>query len=246
MKSLITLILIVMTSTKAFAAEGPPFRLSVGFGEVLKYNIRYQNQYYRGKKDLNFTTIPFVNLHYGPIMIASGGLTVSAWGDRDKSVYFNINRQGDRYYGIGMDKRSDSWFFGFGFKYYNFNFITTKDINGKSGGRKTALSYSEMKMLENKNILRGSVALELYDQKYAEYYYGVKSTEVSTNRSEYHPDRYVQLALSGLFIHNFNDNINGTVGLAFKSIPKAMKDSPTTTNADLESMLITGISWVFY
>lgn len=246
MKTLILLLLIICSFNHAKASEGPPFRLSVGFGEVLKYNIRYQNQYYRGKKDINFTTIPFINLHYGPIMIASGGLTISAWGNRDRSFYFNINRQGDRYYGLGMDKRSDSWFFGAGFKYYNFNLITTKDINGKSGGRKTALSYSEMKMLENKNILRGSIALELYDQKFAEYYYGVKSSEVSSNRSEYHPARYVQMALSGFFIHNFNDHINGTLGLAFKSIPKAMKDSPTTTNADLESMMIMGISWVFY
>lgn len=246
MKTLITFIFFFISCHQTFAAEGPPFRLSVGFGEVLKYNIRYQNQYYRGKKDFNFTTIPFVNLHYGPIMIASGGLTISAWGNRDKSVYLNINRQGDRYYGPGMDKRLDSWFFGLGVKYYNFNLITTEDINGKSGGRKTAISYTEMKMLENKNILRGSIALELYDQKFAEYYYGVKASEVSSNRGEYHPDRYIQMALSGFFIHNFSANINGTLGMAFKSIPKAMKDSPTTTNADLESMMITGISWVFY
>jgi len=122
-----------------------------------------------------------------PFSLGQQGLTMSFIGDREKSIYLNINRGGDRYDGVGMTSRQTSWFAGMGAKYHKFNFIISKDIEGESHGVKSQLSYTEIYTIKEKFLTRSSVGLEFYDQRFMEYYYGVKSTEVSTSRSEYHP-----------------------------------------------------------
>lgn len=240
-----TFILVMLfLSTAIYAA--PPLRLSVGAGEVIKNNNRFDNQYEKGQKDPIFITIPFINLNYGPLNIGGGGISLSLYGDRDRNAFLNLNRFGERYYGPSMDHRKDSLFFGGGFKWDQFTLVLNKDIGGNSKGLRTQLSYAYVKMFEDQSMLRLAFNLELLNQNFTNYYYGVKENEVTSSRPFYLPNKAIIPGISAFYNFKMMEKINWVNILTLKKWTNEIKKSPTTKGTDFETSLISAVTWAFY
>ncbi|MDO9182953.1 MAG: MipA/OmpV family protein, partial [Bacteriovorax sp.] len=137
------------------------------------------------------------------------------------------------------------WFFGGGIKYHKFNFLFSRDINGRSKGSKASLRYTAMYPLGEKIFTISSVGLEYFNRDFAEYYYGVKSIEANANRAEYHPNAYVLPVISFFPGYKLSEEINVLIGTSLKTLPKPVRASPTTNGAWLEGSMIFGATWKF-
>ncbi len=234
-------------SEEKIAAKDPKkfWHVSLGFGVALKNNIRKDNTYSGSGGDLLTSQIPLIQIALGPISIGAQGFTANLLGNREIAGYLNINRAGDRYYSVGMESRKESWFFGAGIKYHKFNFLISRDINGRSHGLKTSVSYSAMYPIGPKLFTRSSAGIECYNKSFAEYYFGVRSTESNSFRSEYHPNGYCLPTLSFFPGYKYSEDLSVLLGTAIKGLASAIYNSPTTDGSRLEMSLILGTSWKF-
>lgn len=243
-------LLLLLTSAysqeKSTAITGAiPLKLSIGAGVAIKNNIRLNNQYRNGHGDIIFRPIPLLQISYGPVFVGQQGLTVSALGDRMKSLYLNLNNSGDRYDGIGMESRKNSWFAGVGVKYNKFNLLISRDINGRSKGIKLNGSYAEFYTINKTFFTRSSLGLECFSKNYAEYYYGVRASEATISRAEYHPKAYCVPSMAFFPGYKVNENASVMTGVSLKTIAQQVRHSPTTNDNWLEAALILGGLWQF-
>ncbi len=249
------LLLTFLISKSAFSAQesGPTakdaekksFKLSVGLGIALKNNIRKDNNNSGTGGDIVFSPIPLIQFAWGPISLGAQGLNASVYGNRQMGVFFNLNSMGDRYNGSGMDDRENSWFLGAGFRFHKLSFLYSHDLQGRSHGKKITLHYTEMYPIGTKFFTRSAVGAECYNRSYADYYFGVKASEVTTTRSEYHTGGYCIPAVSFFPGYKYDENISFLTGLSLKGIPKEIRRSPTTTGTWLETAIILGGIWQF-
>lgn len=231
---------------KAQERKSIPLKLSVGYGVLVKNNNRFDNQYDKADSNPIFLSIPFATVNYGPLHIGGGGISLSFVGDRFINGFINVNRGGERYYGVGMDQRKDSVFVGLGARYNDFMFMLSKDINGRSKGIKTMLSYSQTKIYEDESLLRLAINLEFYNKNYANYYYGVKDNEITSSRSSYTPNGYLLPGVSAFYSKRIWEKVGLTPILTLKKYPHVVTDSPTTKGTDFELSAIVGLTWIFY
>ncbi len=220
-----------------------PLKISIGAGGAIKNNIRQDNQYRNGHADVLFNPIPLLQISWGPVFIGQQGLTASFVGNREKSLYLNLNNLGDRYDGEGMESRRTSWFAGIGLKYKKLNLLISRDINGRSKGSKYNISYAEFYTINKTFFTRSSLGLDCFSKNFAEYYYGVKNNEATSNRQEYHPNAYCSPSMSFFPGYKFNDNVSVLTGLSLKSINNEVRNSPTTNDNWVEAALILGGLW---
>jgi len=226
-------------------ASGRSWQVSLGLGGVLKNNIRKDNNKSGSGGDVIFNALPLVQLAFGPISLGQQGLNAGVYGNRLVGVSINFNQAGDRYEGTGMEARSTSWLLGFGFKYYKFSALIAKDVSNRSRGTKLSLHYTESYPLSEKTFTRSSIGLECYNSSFAEYYYGVRSIEVTSTRGEYHPKQYCLPTLSFFPGYKYDDHLNLMAGFSFKGLSREIRKSPTTNGTWLESALIFGGLWKF-
>jgi outer membrane protein len=219
------------------------WHLSLGYGVAVKNNIRKDNLYSGAGNSIILNHIPLVQIGWGPISVGAQGLTASFIGDKNIAGYFNINRAGDRYYGIGMESRKDSWFFGAGLKYMKYNFLMTKDINGRSHGIKATINYSVIYPIGVKIFARSSIGIECFSRMFSDYYYGVKANESTSTRAVYQPKAYCAPGASFFPGYKVNEELSLLMGISLKGIPKTVSNSPTTDNSWLESAVIMGATW---
>jgi outer membrane protein len=250
--SITFLLLIYFFTQSAFSNEesGPTvkknsFHLSLGMGAALKSNNRLNNNREGDAGDVLFAPIPLIQFSWGPVSMGAQGLTTQVYGNKEIGGYLSLNRGGDRYYATGMEPRFDSWFFGGGIRFHKFNILFARDINGNSKGNKISLHYATFYPLKKIFYVRSSIGIECHNKAFADYYYGVKASEVSVNRPEYHPSGYCAPTISFLPGYKYNEHLNFITGLTFKEISNQERKSPTTTDAWLEGALIAGALWVF-
>jgi outer membrane protein len=247
MKKIFFICLMMIFSNQIVAAENnqKSYRVAIGYGMAFKNNLRFDNEYVRTQSSLLHISIPLFNINYGPLNIGAGGISLAIFGDRDKSLYINTNRFGERYYGPGMHSRKDGWSFGFGGKWKQTNLSVHKDISGNSKGIKIALAHSYPYIIDEKNILRSSIFVDFYNQKYADYYYGVLDYEVRSGRPQYTGKAFITPGASLFYTYLFNQHANMLIGTAIKKIPDSVSFSPTMKKTDFEVSLILGPSWIF-
>ncbi len=221
------------------------WHLSLGYGIAIKNNFRKDNNYSGARADILLKHIPLIQVGWGPVSVGAQGLTANLVGNREVGGFLNINRFGDRYYSPGMENRKDSWFFGAGLKYNKFLFMLSRDINGRSHGARFSANYNAVYPIGEKIFTRSSAGFECYSESFAEYYYGVRASEVSVRRSEYHPKSYCAPVASFFPGYKISDEVSILLGLAIKGIPKTVRHSPTTNGDWLEAALIGGATWKF-
>ena len=243
MKKIIVVLVLLLISSNTFAQDQKDWRVSVGFGMIFKKNHRVENRYEDMNKSVLVKTIPFLQGNYGRVSLGPQGIAVRALGDQLKNISVFIKRDGDRYQGYAMIPRKDSAFVGLTAKFYSYGFTISKDINGRSKGIITQLSYGKMFPVSETFLLRAGVSLDWNDDKYAEYYYSVRSTEATANRREYHLNNYFQPGVNVMPIYKINEDVSLTSILGMKYIPKEVRQSPTMNGDKFDYAGIVGVSY---
>lgn len=234
---------LVLISSNSFAQEQRDWKVSVGYGMIFKKNLRVENRYEDMDKSVHIKSIPFLQGNYGRFSLGPQGIAVRAVGDFLKNVSVFIKRDGDRYQGLAMIPRKDSAFVGATARFYSYGFSISKDINGRSKGIITQLSYGKMFPLSETFMLRAGASLDWNDDKYAEYYYSVRATEATASRREYHLNNYFQPGVNVMPIYKLNEDVSVTTILGMKLIPKEVRQSPTMNGDKLDYSGIIGVSY---
>lgn len=219
------------------------YHLAVGAGYALKTNIRKDNTYKNSDKDLIGKAIPMAQIFIGPVQIGAGGLTVNVVGKPFLGAYLNLSQMGDNYYANGMQNRKESWGAGIGAKIFGLQLQLNKDINGRSKGYKGQISFGKPYFFDENLLIRFGVNLEILDQNFMDYYYGVKASEATATRPYYAPSAATNLSLNAFPIYKYNEDVNFLAGYSLKFLNKKIQDSPTTKDRKLEHALIFGATY---
>lgn len=224
-------------------AQERQWRLSLGAGLILKKNMRVGNTYENMDKKILTKLIPYVTGSYKRLSLGPQGLALRILGN--PFVHFStfLNRAGDKYQGVNMAPRKESVFFGISGKIAKFNLSLSRDINGRSKGVLSQFSYGQMSLISEDLILRTSFNIEWHDDRYAEYFFGVKGQEVSSSRKEYHVKNFFQPGISFMPIYKLRDHLSFVGVLGFKLIPKSIRNSPTMNGRGIESFGLMAINY---
>lgn len=252
MKKMKTISLVFLCSllfqSASFAEEVKPekkkdYHFSIGAGYALKTNIRKDNLYKGANKNIIGKAIPMAQVFIGPVQIGAGGLTLNVLGNPFLGAYLNISQMGDNYYGAGMENRKESWGAGIGAKLFGVQLQLNKDINGRSKGYKGQISYGKPYFFDDNLLIRFGVSLEILDQNFMDYYYGVRAHEATLTRPSYSPSAASNLGLNAFPIYKYNDDVNMMAGYSLKFLNKKIQDSPLTNDKKLEHALIFGATY---
>jgi outer membrane scaffolding protein for murein synthesis (MipA/OmpV family) len=245
MKNILILSITLLISSNSFAQDIKDWRASLGVGIAVKKNLRVDNRYEHLDKKIIVRPIPFIQGSIGRFSLGPQGISVRAVGNHLTHVSFFIKRDGDRYQGYGMIPRKDSAFVGVTAKFFKYGLNVSKDINGRSKGMVTQFNYGELFPLSESVVLRAGLSLEWFDDKYAEYYYGVRPFESTPTRREYHLNNYVQPGVNVMPIYKISEKVTFTGIGGIKFVPKTVRNSPTMNGDKFELGLLAGISYNF-
>lgn len=219
--------------------------LSIGYGLMIKKNIREGNTYKRGDKNTTIEGIPMLQADYGRFTLGPQGATMRIAGDMLRSISGVLNYNGDRYEADGMKGRKKGVFAGLVFKWSLFSFIASRDVEDKSDGWQTQFSYNEVFVVTQSLLLRTSVYLKWNDKEYANYYYGVNPSEATITRPAYAPGAYFTPGAGLISIYLFNKNVSLMTGGSLEFLAKKIQDSPTVISQNIIPTIYTGLSYRF-
>lgn len=242
MKKILILVL-TLVSFKTLAQDELAWRANIGAGVALKKNNRANNLYKRNDKKILIAPIPFITAQVGRFSIGGEGLTVKVVGSPLINMSAFVNFGGDKYLGLGMAPRRTSTWVGLSAKFFKYELSAQRDISGNSHGHTIRFSYGEFKKLSDNVMLRAGLSLEWADDRYAEYYYGVRSHEATSTRREYHVKNYFQPGLNIMPIWKISEELAMTTIAGVKLIPKDVRSSPTMNGDKLEMGGLVGISY---
>lgn len=246
MKKILFSLFILSLSIDVFANNPPSYKLSVGAGLIVKKNNRINNNYEDLGKKYIFKPVPFLNGSVSRFSLGPQGLSVRAIGTQLMNVSAFIKRDGDKYNGEGMMPRQESAFVGISGKIFKYGLSVSKDINGRSKGYIALFNYGEFFNLSESFMIRAGLSLEWHDDKYAEFYYGVRANEATIGRREYHLSNYFQAGLNILPIYKISERHSLTAALGAKIIPKKVRQSPTMNGNHFDVGGLIGYNYTIF
>lgn len=234
-------ILVIFLSSNIYSQERSPYSFSVGAGVAVKQNIRNDNQYDKSDKSTEITPIPMAKIRLGPVSIAGPNIKLRLPRYKFAAPFIAVKRNGERYYGPGMDWRKDSWFAEVGLNLLMFQLTYARDIQGRSHGEVYNLTYNGRVML-GKVLFNYSFTHTFFDKEFTNYYYGVRQHEATSRRSSYSPGSSGSnsVALSPIWIINEKWSWFNSVKATF--LESEIKDSPTVSR-DWYFTMISGITY---
>ncbi|AUN98694.1 hypothetical protein DOM21_07630 [Bacteriovorax stolpii] len=235
----------LMTTTFARAEDAREWSASLGAGFVFKKNLRKENTYENMDKKWIVKPIPLVQASYGRVSLGPQGLSFMALGSKMANVTLFIKRDGDRYHGAGMIPRKDSAFAGISAKFFSYGLNISHDIHGRSKGTVVQLNYGKMFLISEKFFLLTNFGLDWFDDKYAEYYYNVRSHEATATRREYHLNNYLQPSVGILPVYKLTEKSSLMGALNTKLVNKDVRNSPTMNGDKLEFGGLFGYNYNF-
>lgn len=244
-KNILLVFSLSLLSLNAFSQDQRAWNASLGAGLAFKKNQRVGNTYEDMDKRYFVKPFPMVQASYGRFSLGVQGISILAYGDQMRNVSAFIKRDGDRYHGLGMRPRKDSVFVGATAKFFNYGFSLSHDINGRSKGYIATANYAKFFPISETLVLRAALSLDWLDDKYAEYYYGVRSYEATASRREYHLNNYLLPGVSVMPIIKLTERSSIVTVLSTKLLPKSVSDSPTMNGSRIDYGGITSYSYKF-
>lgn len=230
---------------EAKAPDARNWSASLGIGAAFKKNLRVGNTYENLDKKFLIRPIPLVQASYGRFSLGGQGLSFQVLGSKLAEAKLFIKRDGDRYHGVGMIPRKDSAFVGTSMRFLNYSFTVSRDIHGRSKSWTTQFNYGKMFLLNEKFFLLTNFGLDWFDDRYAEYYYGVRKHEATSSRREYHLNNYIQPSVGVLPVYKLTGTSSLMGALSVKLVAKEVRESPTMNGDRLELGGLFGYSYNF-
>jgi len=206
--------------------KGPQF--SLGLGVALSENVRRDNQYDKSDKATIISPIPVATFQWGRFSIRGKGAQYTLYRNPLFTPHIMINRDGDTYYGEGLNRRKPSWFAGFGFRVWRLSFSIKKGIEDKSKSTVGKVAFHYGLPLGKTGIhLSSSVGLEFLNSKYTQYYYGVTNLEANSKFQEYSPSSTINKFISVNLMGRVTEKVSYLVGPGYKLLGSEVYNSPT-------------------
>lgn len=239
MKKLMILSVLTFT-TNSYAQVPKSWNFSIGPGLFIKNNLREDNRYSRHKSDSITYVIPFIQGRYQRLSLGPQGLSYRVVGDFNKNVSLSLSNFGDRYKNENTNTRYSSLSGSIGFKYLNYNLEIKHDIQDRSDGTSIKLSYMKMNYLLPNLLLMTNLGVELFDCRYADYYYSNNSNDPANS---YKAKNFVVPVIGLLPIIRVSKHFSFTAGTFIKYYPTQITNSPLMNGDQFEFTGVFGFSY---
>ena len=128
--------------------------------------------------------------------------------------------------------------------YVNVTTEWTRDAAGHSKGQKFKLALDRPVRLSNQFSLTPRVAAVWQDDKYVDYYYGVRATEMRAGRAAYRGESGVNLEVGLSAAYRFDRNHAVFLDASVTSLPSQIRNSPIVGRSS-ENRIMAGYSYRF-
>lgn len=236
-----------LISTSTFAERGASRDAVDPFGWVYGGAVNVSEQLYKGFETRSML-IPFVGYRgerlqvFGPFvtydLTSSEGWSLNA---RLSPRFGSFDEQDSPTF-AGMAPRKTSLDVGLGLRYewqdLRLSLSAVGDVLGHSKGSESTLSASKV-FRYGPFFFEPSVSLSLQDQSLVDYYYGVRSSEATSQRVAYRADAALNKAIGFSFMTPVLFNGLTRLSLTYNQYDDAIVDSPLVSgNSGISSMLI--------
>jgi outer membrane protein len=252
--------LILLAATAAGAAEGDPLsERSKSYSWGLGLGGISQQQAYAGI-DRNNEAIPLIYFENRWVQLLGPFLDIKLPGlkwSEDEQLSFTLKTQLFGFDGYeandapilnGMQKRKSGLFSGPSFKWENpiANVFGEWmfDVSGNSKGQRVSLGLEHSFHIGEHLMLTPGVTGIWLDKKYADYYYGVRSTEVRAGRPTYRVDSTMNTKISLRADYFLDPHQAVFLSLGYTALGSEIKDSPLTDRS-AETMAFLGYLYRF-
>ncbi|MEN4052166.1 MULTISPECIES: MipA/OmpV family protein [Sulfurimonas] len=238
------LVLLLFFSTHLFADEKQ--KLTLGFGPYI------QSEPYKGADDLILPS---------PVIFFDNGIVYARWsrfglyflGEREEDYAWGFSltaqprtlgyKASDSTYLEGMDERKSTLEGGLAFS-ASYQKSTYIEIMLLADMLKTYNSWVTRMEIGNKYeagkfTFYPSIILLYQSRKFIDYYYGVKTTEVRTDRPAYSPGNGLEYGAQTYIKYPFTKELSALINLRYDIIPKSAKNSPLTNKNYIYSGLFS-------
>jgi outer membrane protein len=124
----------------------------------------------------------------------------------------------------------------------NLEWLT--DAASASKGQRVNLSVGHKWMLGRSFMLAPSIGAEWVDNKYVDYYYGVRSNEATAGRAAYLGTATVNTEISLMAMYRLDKEQSLMLSIGVKSLGKEIKDSPIVDRST-ENRVMLGYTYRF-
>ena len=133
----------------------------------------------------------------------------------------------------GMDKRKASLWVGAGLRMptqaLNYSLDVSTDALGYSKGTQAKLQVDKNFRI-GKTVITPRLSTTWLDRKYVDYYYGVKDTEVTANRSRYKGKSTMNVELGVKTTYTFNPHHSVSLDVSAVMLGSQIKNSPLVSD----------------
>lgn len=243
---LFTLVFGTLTSGAVLAEEQPQSRWGLGLGAII------QDQ---GYTDIGNESQVVPVLYYESENLEILGPNINYNLYSEGPFDFKLNAQyrfdgfkdddGDIF--IGMEERSGTIDLGFSVDYESdygdFSFQYMADAGGEHKGNEISLSYQKPFFFE-RSILTPYFSATRMSEDLVDYYYGVRSNEVTANRGFYQGEATTNIDVGVRYDHRFDKHHSILADFAYTAYGSGIKDSPLVDSSG-GMRLIVGYVYVF-
>lgn len=227
-------------------ASARPLKFSLGVGGVVSTNFRVDNNLKKQQRGVLYSWIPIASVSYGNFAFRGYRSSYRLIGKRGSSISLLAAYIGDDYRGTGMTSRKKSIFTGVGFDFFLFHISALKDTERESDGvkGKFLIKLPIPPLMDQKLFVRSHIGIEYLDQKYSNYYFGVRSNEITINRAGYGLGSTKNKIFNLNFIYYLTSYFYTSLNSNYKLFDKDIYNSPTVRKRyKFSSILMTVFSF---
>ncbi|MBF0299961.1 MAG: MipA/OmpV family protein [Oligoflexia bacterium] len=231
----------VVITAVAFADSGSDsdgLKISAGGGYAVSTNIRKNSDLDGKGEDYISSWVPLVTFSWWRFAFRGLQSQLKLTNEPIFAFAVKISRIGQEYRSAYLSKRRSSFAIGGDLRLILINISYLRDIDGVSGGHQYQFASGlPLSIIGNFLFLHIGFGLELYDKKYVDYYFGVRDTEIMSDRPQYIGEktwnRFLSLTITFKPIELFSISLSAR----YKNYGKSIKNSPTVrTNDELSYM----------
>lgn len=220
--------------------------INFGLGLYSYDNIRPNNKRIFLKNDPVVEPLLTFQIRVGPIIINKDGGGVALLYFKNVKLMGLAVYEGKRYKTDGMEERKPSFFVGGGARFYFLEGIYYQDVQSRSYGKMLRISLAPEFEIGKNFTLTTRLYTQFYNQKYVDYYFGVRPEEVdpTIGRFAYVGKRATNYGI--LFQNVWEvDKTKYVIATEYKRYGASVYESPTVIRKD-EKRLILGFLYKFY
>lgn len=119
------------------------------------------------------------------------------------------------------------------------------DVSNSSEGSITTLAYGLPLYGSQHVFIGGNIGVNIVDEKWNDYYYGVRESEATDNRAAYEASRSVNPFMELSATYAFNQHWSVTQNAMVSQIDDTVVDSPLTVDDDIHSEFTLSVLYTF-